>query len=73
MRRDSWEGTERRRGGGKNGAEDGTRTRDNHLGKVELYQLSYSRVANICVDKYIGKSFRVNRIFQNYATWLIAA
>jgi hypothetical protein len=28
-------------------AGNGTRTRDNHLGKVELYQLSYSRVATI--------------------------
>ena len=27
----------------KNGARDGTRTRDNHVGNVELYQLSYSR------------------------------
>ncbi len=27
----------------KNGAGDGIRTRDNHLGKVALYQLSYSR------------------------------
>jgi hypothetical protein len=27
----------------KNGAGDGTRTRDIYLGKVVLYQLSYSR------------------------------
>ncbi len=27
----------------KNGASEGTRTLDNHLGKVELYQLSYAR------------------------------
>ena len=27
------------------GARNGTRTRDNHLGKVALYQLSYPRVA----------------------------
>ncbi len=27
----------------KNGAEDGTRTRDPHLGKVMLYQLSHFR------------------------------
>ena len=27
----------------KNGAVDGTRTRDIHLGKVALYQLSYYR------------------------------
>ena len=33
----------RRRGGRENGAEDGTRTRDPHLGKVMLYQLSHFR------------------------------
>ena len=27
----------------RNGAGNGTRTRDNHVGNVELYQLSYSR------------------------------
>ena len=31
-------------GGRKNGAGDGVRTRDLHLGKVTLYQLSHSRV-----------------------------
>ena len=31
------------RAGQKNGAEDGTRTRDPHLGKVMLYQLSHFR------------------------------
>src|SRR5262249_26053568 len=41
--------TTRRRGnaprlrGQRNGAEDGTRTRDPHLGKVMLYQLSHFR------------------------------
>ena len=30
----------------QNGAGDGTRTRDNHVGNVELYQLSYSRHKN---------------------------
>ena len=30
-------------GAGRNGAEDGTRTRDPHLGKVMLYQLSHFR------------------------------
>ncbi len=29
-----------------NGAEDGTRTRDPHLGKVMLYQLSHFRVVS---------------------------
>jgi hypothetical protein len=28
---------------GRSGAEDGTRTRDPHLGKVMLYQLSHFR------------------------------
>src|SRR5215212_9368852 len=32
--------------GQKNGAEDGTRTRDPHLGKVMLYQLSHFRSKN---------------------------
>ena len=32
--------------GQKNGAEDGTRTRDPHLGKVMLYQLSHFRSMN---------------------------
>ena len=31
-------------GTAKNGAVDGTRTRDIHLGKVALYQLSYYRM-----------------------------
>ena len=31
------------RGPGRSGAEDGTRTRDPHLGKVMLYQLSHFR------------------------------
>ena len=31
-------------GEGVNGAEDGTRTRDPHLGKVMLYQLSHFRM-----------------------------
>lgn len=29
------------------GARDGTRTRNSHLGRVELYQLSYSRISEI--------------------------
>ena len=33
----------RRGSGQENGAEDGTRTRDPHLGKVMLYQLSHFR------------------------------
>ena len=32
----------------KNGAEDGTRTRDPHLGKVMLYQLSHFRPDRMC-------------------------
>ena len=37
------EGAAVRSVGQKNGAEDGTRTRDPHLGKVMLYQLSHFR------------------------------
>ena len=33
------------------GAVDGTRTRDIHLGKVALYQLSYYRMSVIAVTK----------------------
>jgi hypothetical protein len=29
-----------------NGASEGSRTLDNHLGKVALYQLSYARIEN---------------------------
>ena len=40
-------------GTNKNGAVDGTRTRDIHLGKVALYQLSYYRMGNRgnCADE----------------------
>ena len=37
---------------GKNGAVDETRTRDLHLGKVALYQLSYYRIG----DGALGRS-----------------
>ena len=36
------------------GAEDGTRTRDPNLGKVMLYQLSYSRKILMNVVPLIG-------------------
>ena len=36
---------------GVNGAEDGTRTRDPHLGKVMLYQLSHFRVRRIAPER----------------------
>jgi hypothetical protein len=36
--------TRYRKAGERNGAGDGIRTRDINLGKVALYQLSYSRV-----------------------------
>ena len=35
----------------KNGAGNGTRTRDINLGKVALYQLSYSRVIKCLVPE----------------------
>src|SRR4029079_18261359 len=37
----------------ENGAEDGTRTRDPHLGKVMLYQLSHFR-SRVCDHRYGG-------------------
>ena len=41
----------------KNGAVDGTRTRDIHLGKVALYQLSYYRIN---VPFYQLSYYRIN-------------
>ena len=35
----------------KSGAVDGTRTRDIHLGKVALYQLSYRGILSVITDK----------------------
>ena len=45
------------------GAEDGTRTRDFHLGKVMLYQLSHFRLLclNLCLNKYKGIFLIVNK------------
>ena len=45
-RRSFWNKNENesRKDSRKNGARDGTRTRDINLGKVALYQLSYSRI-----------------------------
>ena len=43
-----------------NGAENGTRTRDPHLGKVVLYQLSYFRLyfkPHIWLESYFDDSF----------------
>ena len=42
----------------KIGAVDETRTRDLHLGKVALYQLSYYRAASIKRVIYYHKSFQ---------------
>lgn len=38
------------------GANDGIRTRDSQLGKLELYQLSYIRIANIIFEHKINYS-----------------
>ncbi len=48
------------------GAEDETRTRDPHLGKVMLYQLSYFRMyyKNFWECKYIGYRFNYPNLFQ---------
>ena len=43
-------------GTNKNGAVDGTRTRDIHLGKVALYQLSYYRI------RETGETVRTKRL-----------
>ena len=42
----------------KNGASEGTRTLDIHLGKVTLYQLSYARTRNLAgnLGKIAGSS-----------------
>ena len=44
-----------------NGAGDGVRTRDINLGKVALYQLSYSRVVGYSTfsDEFVAKSIHV--------------
>ena len=52
----SWDGPVRV--GQENGAEDGTRTRDPHLGKVMLYQLSHFRPRS---DHRIGGAESQNR------------
>src|SRR6266699_5459650 len=39
------------------GAEDGTRTRDPHLGKVMLYQLSHFRIASGGISERANYSF----------------
>jgi hypothetical protein len=36
------------------GADDGTRTRDPHLGKVMLYQLSHVREVSECIGGGVG-------------------
>src|SRR5688572_3943930 len=45
-----WKVAGHRQQGTKNGAEDGTRTRDPHLGKVMLYQLSHFRPFARCAS-----------------------
>jgi hypothetical protein len=40
------------------GAGDGSRTRDNQLGRLELYQLSYSREFLILLCDVMGVRFR---------------
>jgi hypothetical protein len=48
------------------GAGDGIRTRDINLGKVALYQLSYSRVGAISTfsDDFVPKSIHVVAIVE---------
>ena len=56
--------------GQENGAEDGTRTRDPHLGKVMLYQLSHFRSMHATIDdrwcREPGSNWR-HRDFQSRA------
>ena len=56
--------------GQRNGAEDGTRTRDPHLGKVMLYQLSHFRSMHATIDdrwcREPGSNWR-HRDFQSRA------
>jgi hypothetical protein len=44
------------------GAGDETRTRDINLGKVALYQLSYTRVEEMCIVCRLSQSSRHNFI-----------
>ena len=48
--------------GQKNGASEGSRTLDNHLGKVTLYQLSYAREEN--GPHSTSSRFRLNDYFR---------
>jgi hypothetical protein len=43
----------------KNGASEGIRTLDSHLGKVVLYQLSYARAMN---GRTIARTMRVLQV-----------
>jgi hypothetical protein len=53
----------------ENGAGDGIRTRDINLGKVALYQLSYSREAN-CENRHEANVIIVARGPENCQTWV---
>lgn len=57
-----------RRGGRvqKNGASDEIRTHDSHLGKVMLYQLSYTRI--VFEDNKTGVTDRQDQIFDFFPT-----
>ena len=53
---------------GKNGASEGIRTLDVHLGKVMLYQLSYARIRKFVHNSRspgLGK-----RVFHGFIGWL---
>ena len=58
--RAGWCGVARSARGQRNGAEDGTRTRDPHLGKVMLYQLSHFRSGG-CAHRVLSESQMVPR------------
>ena len=52
------------------GAGNGTRTRDNHVGNVELYQLSYSRMKSIlCFENGLSIKKGVGHRGMVYGSW----
>ena len=55
-----------------NGAGDRIRTGDINLGKVALYQLSYSREAN-CMNRHEANVIIVARGLENCQTWVETA
>ena len=55
----------------KFGAGNETRTRDLYLGKVSLYQLSYSRVKKVCILAIFGLVSRLKRMYFHYSVAML--